>query len=308
VIIAVYTSSVISRAEAKAALLKSGYLLEQRVRSLLDARWHFVEQNVSYLDPATGKYREYDLRALRSESAGPRSGDLLMGSLAVECVNNPEPFVVLTQEQALAELNGDNLRIVGVPLWVELPNQQRAHIRDLLDLSDHRYTSGPFGTQFCSFTRKKGTKPEEWMASHDDFHFESISKVCVAIEQQSKQIAAVWREQRNSSVNLTFLYPVIVLQGELWEAYHTKRSVQLRARDTLQLQRTLIAPGKRMTYQIDVVRERALPELLDAIEADLGRASRTLRHRSDIVHRSAEAIRVAPEPADERDWETLLIG
>lgn len=299
---------MISRPEAKAALLKSGYLLEQRVRSLLDARWHFVEQNVSYLDSATGKYREYDLRALKSESAGPRTDDFLMGSLAVECVNNPEPFVVLTQEQTLADLNGDNLRIVGIPLQIELPNQNRAHIRDLLDLSDHRYTVGPVGTQFCSFTRKKSAKPDEWMASHDDFHFESISKVCVAIEQQSMQIATMWRQRRNSAINLTFLYPIIVLQGELWEAYHTKRSVRLRARDAVQLQRTLIGPGKRTTYQIDVVRERALPELLNAIEADLRRAARTLRHHSELVHRSAEMIRLAPEPADDKGWESLLIG
>lgn len=159
---------VISRTEAKAALLRSGYLLEQRVKSLLDSRWSYTEQNVNYPDDVTGKYREYDLHALRSFTAGPDIKDVVMGSLAIECINNPEPLAVLTHTQSLANLNGDNVRMVGAPLTIEIKSGNKVHLRDLLNNSDQHYATGSTGTQFCSFVKKKSPK-DEWMALHDDF-------------------------------------------------------------------------------------------------------------------------------------------
>jgi hypothetical protein len=297
---------VISRTEAKEALLRSGYLLEQRVKSFLDTRCSYVEQNVNYPDETTGKYREYDLHALCSRNAGDHENDVVMGSLAVECVNNPEPMALLTNTQRLARLNGDNVRIVGSPLTIKTQRGDTLHLRDILNVFDQHYIKGPVGTQFCSFMKKKSGKIDEWMALHDDAHFESIAKVCAAIEHQAAQLVNAWLSRRPPFVNVTLLYPVIVLQGELWEARHTKRSVHIRSADHLQLQRTLIAPNKQLTYQIDIVRERALPQLLDIIERELDRVASMFKSNTAIARKAVEATLAAPEPESKEHWLRLL--
>jgi len=49
--------------EMKESILRSGYLIEQRVETILRDRGYFVEANAAYPDPITGKSREIDIEA-----------------------------------------------------------------------------------------------------------------------------------------------------------------------------------------------------------------------------------------------------
>ncbi len=65
----------ITRSQIKDALLRSGYLLESRLESILRDREYFVNANASYPDPILGKSRELDLHAqalwpITDDSAG----------------------------------------------------------------------------------------------------------------------------------------------------------------------------------------------------------------------------------------------
>jgi hypothetical protein len=96
----------ITRSEMRGALLRSGYLLESRVESKLrDGRWRYVEANATYPDPETGKSREFDLYAMNATRAGPNDRDYLFGIILAECINNPQPFIILTKEPLLDKLH-----------------------------------------------------------------------------------------------------------------------------------------------------------------------------------------------------------
>lgn len=78
----------ITRAEIKAALLRSGYLIEARVEAYLRSKWNAsVDTNASYQDPDTGKPREIDLFALGRRKVNPEEYDLLFPVLVVDHAN-----------------------------------------------------------------------------------------------------------------------------------------------------------------------------------------------------------------------------
>ena len=56
----------ISLEETKDALLRSGYLLEHRLETLLRQKDYYVETNEAYPDPETAKSRELDIYAIRA--------------------------------------------------------------------------------------------------------------------------------------------------------------------------------------------------------------------------------------------------
>ena len=91
-------SEKITRSEITEALLRSGYLLESRVESKLRKQWGYVEANPTYVDPDTGKSREFDLFAMSMQRAGPNEYDFVFAVLLAECINNPQPVVILTKE------------------------------------------------------------------------------------------------------------------------------------------------------------------------------------------------------------------
>ena len=68
-------SERMTRSDMRDALLRSGYLLESRVES--QHHWGYVEANPTYVDPDTGKSREFDVYAMTARRAGPNDCDLL---------------------------------------------------------------------------------------------------------------------------------------------------------------------------------------------------------------------------------------
>jgi hypothetical protein len=87
----------ISRHEAAEALRRSGYLLEARVEHFLATHGYYVDANDAYPDPATGKSRELDLVAMTARRVS-RDDDFVFNILLIECVNNPQPLVLLTKK------------------------------------------------------------------------------------------------------------------------------------------------------------------------------------------------------------------
>ena len=57
-------SSRILKKEMQEAIKKSGYLIEQRVESVLQEGGYYVDANPDYKDLSTGKTREYDISAI----------------------------------------------------------------------------------------------------------------------------------------------------------------------------------------------------------------------------------------------------
>jgi hypothetical protein len=150
-------SNSITRAEATSALLNSGYLLESRVEKVLVARGYYVDANDAYPDPATAKSRELDLAAITARRLS-RDYDFVFNMLLVECVNNPQPLVLLTKTPQVGFLFHEDLRLAGLPAklfdertgrWTTL--QEALHLEKF-----HHYCTPRVATEFCSFAKKGG--------------------------------------------------------------------------------------------------------------------------------------------------------
>lgn len=179
----VSSQSAITIDEIRDALKRSGYLLEARIESKLLSRGYFAGANSAYLDPDSGKSRELDISAIAAQKAGPEDFDWLFPVLLIECVNNPQPIAFITKAPVIPSLHSEQVRLSGLPvkLLASSSAQRWTSLPDYLGMEKfHHYCRGRVATQFCSFSRKKGSS--DWMALHEDSHFSSFATLCHALE------------------------------------------------------------------------------------------------------------------------------
>ncbi len=284
------------------ALLRSGYLLESRVESKLREVWGYVEANATYPDPETGKSREFDVYAMKTNKAGPDDYDFLWGVLLIECINNPQPLVILTKEPQAGFLHSQEIKMAGLPVKIpdgKLEDRWQGLV-DFLKMEDyHHYCKGRVGTQFCSFAKKKSSRTEEWMATHEGSHFDSFRKLCDIVDHVVDKHFKSWSfGSDRESLNIEVYYPVIILQGDLLEARETKRSVIFRATDHVQYRRSVATKDEEINYQIDIIRERYLDKYLQMVSAELQKTARLLRRRHKIVRSAIDSIVSKAKDAD----------
>lgn len=279
----------ISLDEAKDALLRSGYLLESRLETVLSKRGYYVEANEVYPDPETGKTREFDLYAMAAHRAGPDEYDFIFHVLLVECINNLQPVVFLTKEPQAGFLHHQEVKMAGLP--VKIPDKERRgeweSLADFLDMSRyHHYCKGRVATQFCSFLKKKNS--QEWMATHDEEHFDALRKLSAVTEHAINKNFTNWTISAKERINIELYYPVVVLQGDLLEARADGKSLKLLKAEHVQFRRSTIAGKEELTFQIDVVTEKHFPRYLKLIEKEMEKTARLLRRRYSRVE---DAIR-----------------
>jgi hypothetical protein len=172
----------ISKDEIADALRRSGYLIEYRIEDVLRGQGYHVSANTTYPDPITRKPRELDLSAIIAERA--RDKDWVFALCLIECVNNPYPLAFLTKEPEVPTAHVYDIFVSGLPAHVRRKGGKSiawsrwSRITEYLRMEEyHHYCTGRIATQYCSFAPKKGTKPVEWMAWHEDGHFESFGKL-----------------------------------------------------------------------------------------------------------------------------------
>jgi len=287
-----FTGSI-TRPEIRDALLRSGYLLESRVADVLREDYFFVEGNPVYPDPDTGKSREFDVSAMFAEPAGPVELDHLFGVLLIECVNNPQPLALLTVEPDLPHLHHYDIKMSGLPVKVIDKEDEEASwllLADFLNLDKyHHYCNGRVATQYCSFQKKSGQK--DWMAFHDETHFDALKKLCDVVEHEIEDHFCNWvfEEGTEERVNVQMYYPLLVLQGDLLDVQVRPRSMHIRKAQHLQYRRSLIRNGEQTTYQIDVITERFLKKYVEICRGEVEKAAKYMR-RKGRVERIRESI------------------
>jgi hypothetical protein len=261
----------ISPDEMAAALQRSGYLVEGRVESLLRDRGWFAEANDTYRDRYTGKMREFDVHAIRGVRVSDDIDDWLFAVLAVECINNPQPFVVLTKQPVAPKLLAHDVTMSGLPVMVpdETIYNGWKPLPEFLDFdSFHHYCKTPMGTQFCSFAMKKGAGKPEWMASHDESQFECIRQLPEIVDYLINTHYGSWVIGHEEPINLQVYYPILIVQGDLLAALTATTGVTFSSADHLLIQRTFLREHIEQRHYIDVVQERKLADVLKVIQAE----------------------------------------
>lgn len=292
----------ITKTEARQALLRSGYLLESRIESFLIEQGYFVQANSVYTDPATSKSREIDLFALSARRVWKEYHFLFLCFL-VECVNNPQPITFITKEPQAPFLFHNDLKISGLPVKILETGEDDSWemLSDCLHMDKyHHYCKGRVATQFCSFNRKKGST--DWMASHDERHFEDIRKLCDAVDYFSEQHVKDWSFGDEEPINLQIYYPLIVVQGALFDARPSKKSIRLYDAQHIQYRQPAIINGEEEDYQIDIVTEAYFPQYVDMVEDEIIKTVRRMQRRKPQIMRSIEAIvDLAKKAKNEKD-------
>jgi hypothetical protein len=314
------SGNAISEEEMKAALERSGYLLETRVETLISARpeGFYVETNPTYRDSSTGKMREFDLYAMTGVGLGSSAPDFVFGVLLVECKKVDTPVVFFSQRSSVAELYQHNVRVAGMPVKLRKRGRQEqwASLAEYLNLqSYHHYCQGPFARQWCSFSKKK--RDGQWMAHHPN-RFDEVDKLRDITNSYVDAHFKSWvKGAGHSSVNLELYYPVILIEGELFEAQTEGRQLHLvRTKHVRFLQETGFGEWPP-EHQVDIIVEDFLPDYLDMIYQELSTTAEQLaKGRADvqrairILDRRAENARTPDElrAALDSEMTATLIG
>jgi hypothetical protein len=252
----------ISDEEALDALKRSGYLLESRVRATIAARedWRAF-LNRPYQDE-TGTSREYDVEAsYHVPMPVDRSLEI---TLAIECVNNAQPFVLF---QGPDRTHFNAVTTAGMPLY--LPGPFRP-IQTALSLNvGHHYGEIPHATQFCSFAKKKDARNPQWFATHETSHFDSFRTLSQVVQATIEDHYETVRLLIKADVMwLMLVYPLIVLGGELLVASGDGDELSLTRSDHACFEYATHVKGKVRQLFVDVVTETHLDAFLARLESE----------------------------------------
>ncbi len=292
--------------EMAEAIKSSGYLLEQRVSAVLAARGYYVETNPAYLDPETGKSREFDISAIAGLQLAKKRMDFIFPVVLAECENNGLPVVFFCAEPQVSFLHHREVKCSGIPvqMW---DGQEFTRLSEFLHFENfHHYCEGPTATQYCSFSRKSPSAP--WMAMHSDAHHQTFVSLINALESAIDKHYEIWTPPvrgDDESVNIQVYYPVIVLQGKLYRVQERGRRLAIRRCEHVQYRRQYWSAKRKGTYQVDVVTERYFPQYLELLDGEIQTIKRRmLRHqavaRDSIAQLVAKARRVRRKPASLR--------
>src|SRR5262249_50711656 len=167
--------------EVRDALSRSGYLLEYRIEHILRRKGYLAHANQPYPDPITGKSRELDISAITAKHVGHDRFAFLWPVLLIECVNNPQPMAFFTKHPAAPIAHVYDFKFSGIPMRIKSDKHTWIRLGHFLNAGKHHHhCRGRIATQFCSFSRKKG-RPQDWMAHHDQQHFDSFNALCSAL-------------------------------------------------------------------------------------------------------------------------------
>ena len=290
----------ISPDEMTDAILRSGYLLERRVATVLGKAGYKVVTNRGFTDPEpdkeTGKSREYDVLAFKDISVYGSGLHGIFPTLICECENNPQPIVFFVKEKQTFEPLIDEVRVSGVPskIW---EHNKFISVQKFTEVeSFHHYCRPevPVGSQYCSFQIKKDRSGPTWMAHHIDEAHKTLTTVFKALEFEINEDFRLWRideKLKREFIDLSFYYPMAIFQGEIYAA-HMEPELRLEKCQHVQLNMEYFSfyENDIISYHIDVICEEYLPSYLEIIDLEMERVKRVLQQQKDKVQLSIDKI------------------
>jgi len=291
----------ISIGEVQDALERSGYLIENRIENILIKKKYLTDLNTYFPDPETNIPREIDILAFNTYRFPHKSQDnnnYLALRLLIECVNNPQPFALLPKEPGPFSIFERDVLTMGIPSSIFTENNsgpERPHTTFSLYCKLHKFHHSYFirsSTQFCSFSKKQNkNKDEEWMASHNNSHYDCIKKLCNATNyyyERNLDYELTIKLEENFKV--TMLYPVLVLQGELLDVDTSNNKINISKANHLQLSRHSIINGKQEIHRINVVTEEYFPQFLEILEDEANQIISLLEKNYSSVQDSVSSL------------------
>ncbi len=192
------------------AISKSGYLFESEISKFLSDNGFFVESNVIFQDPITGKNREIDIVAETFNDFSTSDFDRVNCKICYyfELKNNDFPLVLLTKLQFNPNTPEDIFKeILTVPSGINYDSYS-AFTEELYDQHQNFYT------QYCSFSKKRN---DEIMASHPEELYSSLSKLCWYCEKSTIETNELFEKITNKYFRHWLNLPVLLMNNDLYE-------------------------------------------------------------------------------------------
>ncbi len=283
----------ISTRQMKDAIQRSGYLLEQRVESVLVEEGYYVETNPVFPDRESGKSREIDIRAGSAREIYKKGGHWIYPTLLCECENNLQPVVFFVKESLTAFLHHYEVRVSGIPVrfWKE---------EDCVALCEftgmerfHHYCRGWIATQYCTFQLKKDKS--SWMALHSEEQHDTFNSLIKCLEYEIAKHFDEWvlpGDNEEEVVNVQVYYPLLILQGGLYCGSLDNGNLTLKKSKHVQFRKELFLPrtNEVQTYQIDVISEEYLRDYLRIVDSEMEKIKKAFQRRRQNVFYAMERI------------------
>jgi hypothetical protein len=244
------------------ALNRSGYLIEQRCKALLERQGYYVETNRSYPDQGTDKSREYDIFGYRLTGLFRSEPGGLASIVICECMNNFQPVVFIGDDPPTTLMFHEQVKISGIPVVV----WERGNFLSLSNFfrfeTLFHQCKKPVAKQYCSFSPNRGG----WLAKHPDEQHQCFTTLVAATDaaiSDHYQNLEPPRARETLAVNLQIYDPLLVLQGDLYTARETNGRLELWPTEHLQYLHQFWSAGHPEGCQIDVIKESYLPTYLN---------------------------------------------
>lgn len=265
----------ITEEQIKTALLHSGYLLENRLITLISENEYYVFPNDVYKDKFTSKSREIDIYASskRIVKGIDYSNDVrfvhINTSLIIECQNNPQPIVFLKKKQKNTFTCFDKYKYFLTKLNNEEVDNgiEYEYLDNFISNSNFHYNDKNISTQYCSFSQKKAGNKNEWMASHPDGLYDTFAKLFHFTSDKLLSTINFRSKIQFSEFYYAIFYPILVVQGKLYDSEEINGEIQLTQLDNKLFEFSYFDDTPH-TILIDVVTEKHFPTHLAQIKKE----------------------------------------
>lgn len=281
----------ISNEEMVDAISRSGYLLERRVATLLGKAGYKAVTNRGFIDSETNKSREYDVYAYKTIPVYETGTYEIYPTLICECKNNARPISFFVKEETF-EPFVDEFKVSGIPakIW---RNNKCISFQDFAKVkSFHHYCKPevPVSTQCCTFEKKKDRS--SWIAYHGDELNETFRTIIKALEHaidEDFMAMSQWfdpEEIEKDFMDLSFYYPVVILQGHLFAAHIENDRPLLKKCEHIQYNPEFYSfyHNEVINYHVDVISEEYLPSYLKIIDREMLTIKKLLqKEKKDVL-------------------------
>jgi hypothetical protein len=324
----------LSAREIRAAIDKSGYVLELRLTPQLERAGFHVFVSEQFQDQDTGKSREIDLLGWKpieiqehQQQIGERTlvtHDRLDVRLVIECKSTTTPLVFFSSRDHNAtgyamfggypkrawDFDNTSRESRGRPVLVQRfgspddpPVIWGEPLDSLLGLEKFHsnWNSAPITSRFAKLISKKQSHTLEWELDHGGI-YPSIDKLCRAasyVHLESKRDGLPPQDEANH-FHLFMTYPVLVVSGELFECRVSQRNYSVKRADQLFLDWQLEGQNVKGRFRIAVVQQRRLAAYLNQIADDIAGVTAALLHNDKALR---TALRIEQEHSDKFDDE-----
>lgn len=291
--------------EMKEAIIRSGYLIEQRVENKLIDHGYYVIASHPFPDPITGKSRELDLFAISAFHVYRKVNDFIFPVLICECENNKQPIVLFTKKHK--ELIFPEICCSGVPIEFSNRDRDNVTISDFTAIHTfHHYFKVPVATQYCTFEFKKDKSSKySWIAFHNDEQHNTFNSLIQSLDNEIIEHSNSWvmpDDDEEESVNIQIYYPLLILQGPLYEAFYDDELnliIQDASNVTFKKQVYDFKNQEGKEYMIDVITENYLDTYLGIVDQEIKTIKKIFQRKRKAVKKAINKyVEDAREKAD----------